>query len=680
MPRAMERSEAAPEAGAPEPLGATRSPRGVNLAVRCSAERLALVVFGAAGAVRGEWPLDPARHRSGAVWHAFMPGAGAGLEYGWRVNASSDVTTDPRARAIAGAESFGRSRGGHRGAEPRVRRSVVADETFDWQGTAPPRTPLRDTVIYELHVRGFTRHASSGAAQPGTFAALIERLPALRDLGVTAIELLPVTDFDETAIDLVAPDTGEPLVNFWGYQPLQFSALRSAWAADSSALGARAEFQQLVRECHRLGLEVILDLVFNHTGESERAGLPPAWSSLEPEVAHIRDAAGRLIDVTGCGNTVNANHPAMIELIVDALRHWAEHFHIDGFRLDLAAALTRGEDGEPLAHPPLFAAIAADPLLVNCKWIAEPWDAVGLQLLGRFPGPLSCTQWNDRFRDDVRRFVRGDAGLASALANRLAGSSDIFAGTGDGPERSVNFITCHDGFTLRDVVSFAQRHNESNGENGRDGHAGEISWNGSTEGESGDAALLARRRREQRDLLALLLLSQGVPMLLAGDERGRTQRGNNNPYTHDDEWSWIDWSDDAGDPHLPQFVRALLAFRRSHVALRRDAFFESGEDSQVRWHGRAPNAPDWSQASRELVMELDDPRDAPLLLIACSQEGSREFELPRARRGAGWLRWLDTRASPPHDALAENALEPLVDPTRWVMGGAGVVVLISPLA
>jgi glycogen operon protein len=656
--------------GRPLPLGAHCASGGVNFAVvSAHATSLTLVLF-APGAerARAEFALDPARHRSGDVWHAFVAGLEAGSEYGWRA-AREDapgglhrfdprrLLLDPYARAVVGAPRWGEGaleRRGRHATLIRPRRARVVDDAGDggppgWDDDRPLARPLAETVIYELHVRGFTAHPSSGVAHPGTFRGLIEKVPYLRELGVTAVELLPVAEFDETDCAGHDPTTRRRLRNFWGYQPLAFFAPKPAYAASGAEHGERREFKELVRALHAAGIEVILDVVFNHTGEG---GLDePAFSlrGLDNAVYYQGDrAAGRYRDSSGCGNTLNANHPVVQDLIVDCARHWVAELHVDGFRFDLASALTRGRDGQPLASPPLIERLAADPLLARTKLIAEPWDAAGLYQVGSFPAWGRWAEWNGRFRDEVRRFVRGDAGLAGALATRLSGSADLYEDDGRGPQHGVNFVTSHDGFTLCDVVSFAQRHNRANGEGNRDGHHGEISWNHGVEGPGADARVSALRRVQVKSLAAILLLAHGTPMILAGDEFGRTQRGNNNAYCQDNDVSWVDWRQADSEAGLLRFFRLLLRRRRSSPLLRPASFARSKPWGV--WQGVQRGLPDWSEQAPLVGLHLLGHGAEPdLFLMFSSGRGAVTVGLPAPPAGTSWHLVLDSARDAPDD-------------------------------
>ncbi|GIX47350.1 MAG: hypothetical protein KatS3mg131_1561 [Candidatus Tectimicrobiota bacterium] len=664
--------------GAPLPLGASRQAGGLNFAVFAPvAQSVTLLLF---------WPgaaeptlAVPLTARTGQIWHLRIEGLPAGVTYAYAVTpappgAALPWLLDPYARCLVGAEVW-RGEGGL-----RPRRAALVEEPFDWQGDRPLRRPLADTVIYELHVRGFTCHPSAGVAHPGTFAGLRAKIPYLQELGITAVELMPVTEFEENDNPRRNPLTGERLVNFWGYHPLALFAPKASYAASATVQGQVREFKELVRALHAAGIEVILDLVCTHTGEGEETH--PTWSyrGLANEVYYLREAGGRYANFSGCGNTVNGNHPVVQDLIVDCLRYWVTEMHVDGFRLDLAAILCRGPAGEVLDAPPLLARLAADPVLADTKLIAEPWDAAGLYLVGRFPHFGRWAEWNDRFRDEVRRFVRGDAGMVPALAARLAGSPDLYQAQGRPPCHSINFVTCHDGFTLADVVSYNHKHNEANGEGNADGAHENYSWNCGVEGESDDPAVVALRRRQAKNLLTLLLMAQGVPMLLAGDEMGRTQRGNNNAYCQDNEVSWVNWEGQKTHAELVRFVRLLIARRKHHAVLRARHYPGSDHPQAPRltWHGVQVNQPDWSWESRSLAMQLQDAAGSEhLYLIAHAHWEARRFALPALPPPWRWCRAIDTALPCPEDICPPGSERPLADPAAYGVEARSVVVLVG---
>lgn len=653
------------EAGAPAPLGATLDRDGTNFAVFSKhATALTLVLFTPGGGKRRAFRLDPLTHRTGDVWHAFVPRLGAGAEYGWLADSIAIGPThrfdptrlllDPYAVGIAGSERWG-----ERVAGGRVRRGVVCDLAYDWGDDRAPNTALAESVIHETHVRAFTAHPSSGVARRGTYAGLAEKAEWLAALGVTAVQLLPVAEFEETDNPRTDPTTGRPLMNAWGYAPLAFMAPRTAYAANATAAGALREFRDMVKALHRAGLEVILDVVYNHTGEGRSCEPATSWRGLDAASYYLHDADGRGLDYTGCGNTFACARPVAAQLILDTLRFWAREMHVDGFRFDLASTLTRDDRGEPLSDPPLIRAIAEDPALAHCKLIAEAWDG-GLYQVGSFPHHGRWAELNGRFRDDARDWLRGGARGPGALATRLAGSSDLYA-----PERtpghSVNFITCHDGFTLHDLVSHEHKHNLANGEGNRDGTDDHRSWNGGAEGPSQDPAVRRARARQVRNAAALTLLSRGAVLWLWGDDRLRTQGGNNNGWCHDGPAWWLDWNESGDAPAFGRFVRGLITLRRRHAVLRGGDWFKTSRAGGVTWHGTTLDAPDWDAGGPRLQMHLHATDGPAFLLQMNGGPDDADYTLPDPGDRRAWHLLADTGAPAPHDWTPLERARPLAD-------------------
>jgi glycogen operon protein len=533
-------------------------------------------------------------------------------------------------------------------------KSVVADPgAYDWEGDRPLNQPSSRTIIYEMHVRGFTRHPSSGVAEKnrGTFAGLIEKIPYLRELGVTAVELMPVFQFD--------PQDAPPgLVNYWGYAPVSFFAPHQEYSSREDPLGPLDEFRDMVKALHRADIEVILDVVFNHTAEGDHNGPTLSFRGFDNSTYYILDQdRARYANYSGTGNTLNANQPIVRRMIVDSLRYWVEEMHVEGFRFDLAAVLGRDESGQSMPNPPVLWDIESDPALAGTKLIAEAWDAAGLYEVGSFIGD-SWKEWNGRFRDDVRSFFRSDNGLVGRFADRLLGSPTIYGHKEREVEQSINYVTCHDGFTLNDLVSYNQKHNEANGEDNRDGANDNRSWNCGVEGPSDDPAVEKLRNRQVKNFLTIAMLSAGMPMVLMGDEVRRTQYGNNNAYCQDNETSWFDWDLLAKHADVHRFVTLLLNARRR---LRNTEIFERQRISlnqllrgaNLTWHGVKVGQPDWSMSSHSvaLTVEMHDER-LTVHLIANAYWEPLDFELPQiGRSGISWRRWIDTALDSPHDIL-----------------------------
>ena len=680
-------------AGRPQPYGVSRWREGINFAIfsrHATAVTLSLFRPGDLEPVL-ELPLDPTVNRTGDVWHILVLGLMPGFEYGFRMDRADNqkpalhrfdsrlVLFDPYARALSGPSPWQGVRR-REAAKQGNWRGLLVDDQFDWGKDRPLNRHLADSVIYEVHVRGFTRDPSANVKEPGTFPGLIEKIPYLQQLGVTAVELLPVTEFDEADNYRRNPLTGEQLHNFWGYHPLAWFAPKAAYAAGTEAGCQVREFKAMVKAMHQAGIEVILDMVFNHTGEGNEQGRTLSFRGIDNSVYYLVDQeTGDYANYSGCGNTVNCNHPVVRDLIIDCLCYWVTEMHVDGFRFDLASILGRGSDGEVLANPPLLERIAAHPILADTKLIAEAWDAAGLYQVGTFPNFGRWAEWNGKFRDDIRCFVRGDQGMVPTLATRLAGSSDLYQQDGRAPFHSINFVTSHDGFTLADLVSYANKHNQANGEFNSDGDNNNHSANHGAEGPSDDEAVLALRARQVRNFAVLLILSHGVPMLLAGDELGRSQGGNNNAWCQDNPVSWVNWDKLQDHQDLFRLFQNLIAFRKRHALLRpRDFEGEENGERRLSWHGRKLHAPDWSDDSQSLGMHLQGlSGEAQIYLIAHAGRSTCRFELPPLTGGACWKRFVDTSLQG-HAASCEPGAEAEIKrQDRYPVGPQSVVVLVS---
>jgi len=607
--------------------------------------------------------FDRDTDRWGDVWSAFVPGIGPGQLYHFQANGPFDPESgqwfdgnarlvDPFAKALAGC--FQKSTDGI----IRPPKCVVVDDYFDWEGDRHLRRPLSETVIYETHVRGFTKSKTSRVKHAGTYLGLIEKLPYLQDLGVTAVELMPVHEFP--ILDIHGNVPARP--NYWGYDPMAFFAPHRGYA-HSKVPGAQVnEFKQMVKACHQAGIEVILDVVFNHTCEGNEHGPVLSFKGLENQVYYILNSGGsHYSNYSGCGNTFNGNHPISRELIFHCLRHWVHNYHVDGFRFDLASILSRDRYGNLMPNPPMVEMIAEDPMLADTKIIAEAWDAAGAYQVGSF-GDLRWAEWNGRYRDDARRYWRGDDGMIGAMATRLAGSSDLYEHAGRAPYCSINFITSHDGFPLNDLVSYKEKHNEANGEGNRDGDNHNCSDNYGVEGPTRRKPIEKLRLRQIKNMMATLLLSQGVPMIVMGDEVRRTQKGNNNAYCQDNDISWFNWSLVKRNQELFNFVRGLIAIRKSQPTLRRTRFltgrpFDSRGVADVNWFNHMGMPFNWENPSGGLVCWLpapaiaDDPegRGRDLLLMFNSTPHTLDCVLPEQIRGLRWTELIDTNAEASKD-------------------------------
>lgn len=622
---------------------------------------------------------DPATPTPFRIWRAELEGLPEAFEYLVRVDGGLPLL-DPYARQLAGGEVWGRTDSAVAPGVGRRYRGLESSEPFDWQGVARPAVDPGRRLIYELHVRGFTRHPSSGVAHAGTYRGLVEKIPYLLDLGVTTVELMPIFEFDETENPRHNPRTGERLLNLWGYSPVSFFAPKAGYAADPAPGAAAGELKTLVRELHRAGLEVVLDVVYNHTAEGGGGAGDPmhSWRGLDAGAYYLYDpGTGRPLDVTGCGNTVGLIHPVTRRLVLDSLRHWVEEYRVDGFRFDLAAVLFRGERGERLERSPLADEIAADPVLGERLLIAEPWDATGHTPSSGFPAPW--LEWDGEFRDGTRRFVGGLEREPRFLARRLAG---LGAQRGRLPAaRSVRFVACHDGRPLADVVAYARKHNEANGEGNRDGWDGEVAWNGGVEGPSESPALRERRAREIRMLLALLAAAPGTLQITAGDEHGRTQRGNTNAWCRDDEVGWVDWS--AASSELAELTRELLRLRRRLVVAgaERAALVEAFERPPIE-RPRSSDLPRPEPSTEAFgdssFLLLHGGRGSAWLVAANAGEGERRFPVPKPPVGTAWRLRLDTtRAAAEAVVLDPGAPAVAAETTELAVAARSVRILVA---
>ena len=675
--------------GHPIPLGASRTSDGINFAlITRHATAVTLVLSEPCKAESmTEIPLDPLHHRTGDHWHVRVLGLPEEVCYGYRVDGPdgpehrydpSIVLIDPAARMLSCGKPWGEE-GDH------TRRSLVnAGLGYD-PDDIHLCIPREDTVLYELHVRGFTVDPSSKVPDPGTFAGLIEKIPYLKALGVTAVELLPIDEFNENDCPYVNPLTGERLKNYWGYNTLAFAAPKAAYASDPERSGPWNEFRLMIKAFHEAGIEVILDVVFNHTAEGGERGTTYHFKGLDNSLYYMLDDKGRYLNFSGCGNTVNSNHPVVRYLLLSCLRNMVSEAGVDGFRFDLASVLGRDKRGQVLVQPPVIEMISEDALMADTKLIAEPWDAGGLYQVGSFPGGPRWSVWNGLYRDDIRKFWRGEPGMTSALATRLCGSDDLYHGRG--PLHSLNFITCHDGFTLWDLVSYNHKHNEANGESNRDGDNANHSWNCGLEGPTDDPEVLSLRHRQVRNLIATLLVSQGVPMLLGGDEMLRTQNGNNNAWCQDNPISWFDWSLTDENAAFLRFTQQMIAMRRRHPALRRATFFHGISEAgppDVAWHGQEPCQPDFSRDSHAIAMILDGrkidrpgPPDRDFYMVFNAYWEPLTFKIPASPSGRTWIRTVDTSLPSPNDALGldEGPVVPVLFP--YVVQPRSLIILVS---
>jgi glycogen operon protein len=656
--------------GIPLPLGVNRTGQGDNFAIFSqNAGGITLLLYPDSiedPPIRVEF--DPLTNRTGNIWHIRVSGLPNRFLYTYHVDGPYDLKSgfifdgsraliDPYTRIIAGLERWGSG-----DVERREIAAGFEDTAYDWNGDRPLNLPFSDTIIYELHVRGFTRHHSSNVNHPGTFLGLVEKIEYLKQLGITAVELLPVHEFDENDCSYVNPNSGEKLRNYWGYSSINFFTVKASYASKNAFGEAINEFRDMVKAFHQAGIEVILDVVFNHTAEKDRNGWVINFKGLENGVYYTLDESGDYRNYSGCGNTLNCNHPVVREMILDSLRFWVIEAHVDGFRFDLASILSRDEMGNVLQKPPLIDAIAKDAVLAKTKIIAEAWDAAGLYQVGSFSASGRWAEWNDKYRDLVRRFSAGEPGLIAELATRLSGSEDLYKQSGRAPYHSINYVTAHDGFCMMDLVSYHRKHNLENGEENRDGKDDNLSMNFGVEGATTVVTVNKKRQQQIRNMATILMLSQGTPMILAGDEFGRTQKGNNNAWCQDNEVSWINW-DLLDDNHqLFLFWRKLIHFRKSNPALRRNVFFtgEINETSTIKditWFDKNASQADFNSQSRLLAFLIDgmegDRIVGPSIYSAFNfEEYTVDFVLPTLSSPKRWQVLLST--STPDDFINDQ--------------------------
>jgi len=675
------------------PLGATLVPDGANFSVFSrGASSVELLLFEHQDDSRPARviSLDPAVNRTYHYWHAFVPGVRPGQIYGYRVSGpwdpangmrfdSSKVLLDPYGRAVAVPNGYSRDAILKNGeSTATAMKSVVVDShAYDWEGDVPLKRPSSRTVIYEMHVRGFTQHPNSGVRDDlrGTYAGLIEKIPYLQQLGITAVELLPIFQFD-------SQDAPLGLVNYWGYAPVSFFAPHQGYSSLRDPLGPVDEFRDMVKALHRAGIEVILDVVFNHTAEGDHRGPTISFRGFDNSTYYLLESdRSRYANYSGTGNTLNANNPIVRRMILDSLRYWVQQMHVDGFRFDLASILARDSSGQPMLNPPVLWDIESAPILAGTKIIAEAWDAAGLYQVGSFGGD-SWREWNGRFRDDVRGFFRGDEGSVALVADRLLGSPQIYGHEEREAEVSVNFVTCHDGFTLNDLVSYNEKHNEANGESNRDGANDNRSWNCGVEGPTDDAVVDTLRNRHVKNLMTCTVLSLGMPMITMGDEVRRTQHGNNNAYCQDNETSWFDWSLISKHADVHRFVKLLIE-RRLLRDFQDDYEGESLNqwlrESNKAWHGVRLNQPDWSNWSHSVALGAEIMQERHLVhWILNAYWEPLDFELPElsVERSGPWRRWIDTGLDSPEDIVQWQDAPPFAGRT-YKVGPHSVAVLYA---
>jgi isoamylase len=677
------------------PFGAATVPNGVNFSISSSAATACTLVLFDRGADKpfAEIPF-PEEFRVGDVYCMIVFDLDVErLEYGYRMDGpfapeqghrfnKDIILSDPYARSLGGRDTWL--------AEPNwddiyPYRSRLAFEDFDWENDHPLELPIEDLVIYEMHVRAFTRDPSANVKNGGTFSAIKSKIKYLKELGVNCIELMPIYEFDEWENSKPNPVTGEMLVNFWGYSTVNFFSPKAGYAATGKFGMQVDELKTVIKELHKNGIEVILDVVFNHTAEGDHRGHTISFRGIDNKTYYMLTPEGYYFNFSGTGNTLNCNNPVVRNMVLDCLRYWAADYHIDGFRFDLAAILGRAQDGSPLSNPPLLESLAYDPVLAKCKLIAEAWDAGGLYQVGSFPAYGRWAEWNGKYRDTVRKFLKGDEGQIGEMAQRIQGSPDLYYFRG--PTASINFISCHDGFTLYDIFSYNEKHNEANGENNNDGGNDNHSWNCGVEGETDDVEINFLRRKQIKNALSILLVSQGVPMMLMGDEMGRTKKGNNNTYCHDNELNWLDWTLLKKNPDLYTFAERMIKFRKAHPVLRSSAHFTHSDYvgsgyPDISFHGTKAWQMDWSAYNRSFAFMLcgDHAKRGiikdDMIYVAMNMywEGL-SFELPKLSHDRKWHVFSNTDM-PAGEDVSQLGREPLVQSQDHIMVGARSVIIL----
>ncbi len=696
-------------------LGAVLEKNGVNFAIYSKdATSVKLCLFNSDKASEPSQiiELDSTKNKTGDIWHIFVEGLSEGALYLYLIDGPYDPTKgkrfninkylfDPYAKAFSSGsvfksyndlhkKGFAENKGGKVLDLSNFPKCVVVSDDFDWEGDKPLNYPLKDTIIYETHLKGFTASETSNVEKSikGTYKGFAQKIDYLKSLGITSVELLPIFEFDENENGNINPKTGNQLVNYWGYSTIGFFAPKISYAYDKTPGGAVKEFKQMVKQLHKAGIEVILDVVYNHTAEGNEQGYTFSFRGIQNDVYYSLPMNEKqyYMNFSGCGNSVNCNHPVVSQFILDSLRYWVLNMHVDGFRFDLASILTRAENGTPIPFdmPSLTQAINEDPVLANTKIIAEPWDCAGLYQLGGFPGGKNnrWSEWNGRFRDDIRRFIRGDEKVVTAAATRLCGSSDSYNHDGRTPLASINFITAHDGFTLNDLVSYNYKHNEENGENNRDGSDDNLSYNHGFEGECTNPKIEMLRLKKIKSFLIYLFISQGVPMLLAGDEMRRTQHGNNNAYCQDNELSWIDWTYAEKNKNLVEFTKKLIQLRKNHKVFRRNQFFGHSTDAisnpEITWFDSNGKMLEWSKANRFLGFRLNGQKVDNDFYIATNMDlYDLTITLPPLTGSKKWYRIADTSFESPEDILESGKEELLNEQKRYVLISGSSVILIS---
>ncbi|MCI0382053.1 MAG: glycogen debranching protein GlgX [Chlamydiae bacterium] len=658
----MKSKKISTQKGFPTPLGHSFKENGANFAIFSKhAKSVTLSLFlPKSNRPFAEIPLDSKIHKTGSIWHIFIENISNEFEYGYRIDGPhvskkglifnpDQILIDPYAKSLNSSNIWGDIKNWK-----HLRNQAIREKAFDWENDSPPQIPLCDLLIYEMHVRGFTKHPSSQVSHSGTFLGVVEKIPYLKSLGINAIELLPIQEFNEIENLHKNPKTHKRLYNYWGYSTVNFFSPMNRYATSSEFGSAINEFKMMVRELHKQGIEVILDVVFNHTSEDGIKGPYCSFKGIDNAVYYILQQDGKHANFSGCGNTFNCNHPVVLELIVKVLRYWVVEMHVDGFRFDLASIFCRNEHGSPINDPPIVRAISEDPILSGRKLIAEPWDIGGLYQVGHFPGRWA--EWNGQYRDVVRRFIKGTDNQSGPFASRISGSQDLY-GYNRKPYHSINFVTSHDGFTLRDLVSYQQKHNSENGEHNRDGLSENDSWNCGEEGVTDDPIINELRMRQMKNFHLALMISLGTPMILMGDEYGHTKNGNNNTYCHDNEKNWFLWDQLQNQKDFFRFFKKMVDFRKKHPVFQATEFLKN---ENVDWHGIELFKPNWGIENRFVAFHLKQETRPDLYISFNANSEPIQMQIPLLQETKRWKRIVDTFLSSPDDFNDNPANSPNV--------------------
>ncbi len=684
-------------AGRAHPLGATPDENGVNFSIFSeSAESIKLLLFEKHDDSKPFQIIDfdPRIHRTFHFWHIYVESLKPGTSYGYLIDGPRELSgghrfnpnkllIDPYSKGNTNTLWDRVAACGEGDNIEKSMRSVVIDwKNYNWIDDIKINRPIKDSIIYEMHVGGFTKNPNSKAKNPGTFQGVIEKIPYLKKLGITAVELLPVFEFDSKEI-LTVKENGEILKNYWGYSTYSFFAPHSMYCTNPEEGTHLDDFRDMVKALHKAGIEVILDVVFNHTNEGNHEGPTINFKGINNAIYYYLSEESRefYFDYSGCGNTLNCNHPAVEKFIIDCLRFWVDEMHVDGFRFDEGSILSRSETGEPLKHPPVIWELELSDTFADTKLIAEAWDAAGLYQIGGFPG-YRWGEWNGRYRDTIRKFLKGDAGIVGEVANRIAGSADLYQKTRHSPTNSINFISCHDGMTIWDLVSYNAKDNWANGENNRDGIDDNWSWNSGAEGDTDDLEIIKFRKRRVKNFIATLLISTGVPMILSGDEIGKSQRGNNNVYCQDNELAWFDWSLTESNSDLLRFTQLMIKFRTEQDSLRRDDFYCGEINSRnlpdISWHGCKLNSPGWDDTNAKVlaytIASFNDKQGDIHVMMNMHYE-ALDFELPHAEK-LRWYRFVDTALDSPDD-ISEKSKMKAFNESTYKVEPYSLVILIN---